>query len=120
MYNIKGDFMAFDGLFLKHLINLEKDKIINSRVNSIGQIDSNYFVFSLWNYASFNLIISLEPGNCYFNIDKSKVNVNNDYSHFLNILKTHLLKGEIISFNQINNDRIIEIKIKTINEILSE
>lgn len=120
MYNINGDFMAFDGLFLRHLLDLEKEKIKEARINSIGQIDNNYFVFSLWKNSAFNLIVSLEPGNCYFNIDNSKVNVNNEYSHFLNILKTHLLKGEILSISQANNDRIIEIKIKTINEINDE
>ena len=88
MYNINGDFMAFDGLFLRHLLDLEKEKSKEARINSIGQIDNNYFVFSLWKNNAFNLIISLEPGNCYFNIDNSKVNVNNEYSHFLNILKT--------------------------------
>ena len=95
--------MAFDGLFLRHLVDLLKTKIIGSRINSIGQIDSNYFIFSLWNNSSFNFISSLEPGNCYINIDNSKVNVNKEYSHFLNILKTHISKGEIIDFNIINN-----------------
>ena len=103
--------MAFDGLFLRHLVDLTKKDIINSRINSIGQIDNNYFVFSLWNNSSMNLIVSLEPGNCYINIDNSKINVNKEYSHFLNILKTHLCKGEIMDFNIVNNDRIIEIKI---------
>lgn len=118
MYNIKGDKnMAFDGLFLRHFIELTKDKIINSKINSIGQIDNNYFVFSLWNNSNTNLIISLEPGNCYLNLDSSKVNVNKEYSHFLNILKTHISKGEIIDYQMINNDRIVDIKVKTINEI---
>lgn len=112
--------MAFDGLFLRHFVDLLKTKIIGSRINSIGQIDNNYFIFSLWNNTTFNFISSLEPGNCYINIDNSKVNVNKEYSHFLNILKTHISKGEIIDFNIINNDRIIEIKIKTINEINDE
>ena len=109
--------MAFDGLFLRHFIDLSKEKIINSRINSIGQIDNNYFVFSLWNNKSFNFITSLEPGNAYVNIDYEKIDVNKEYSHFLNILKVHLTKGEIIDINIANNDRIIEIKIETINEI---
>ena len=37
--------------------------------------------------------------------------------HFLNILKVHLTKGEIIDINIANNDRIIELKFKTVNEI---
>jgi len=109
--------MAFDGLFLRHFVDLTKNKVINSRINSIGQIDNNYFVFSLWNNSSNNLIISLEPGNSYVNLDSSKVNVNKEYSHFLNIIKTHISKGEIIDYSIVNNDRIIDLKIKTINEI---
>ena len=41
MYNINGDFMAFDGLFLRLLLDLEKEKIKEARINSIGQIDNN-------------------------------------------------------------------------------
>ncbi len=109
--------MAFDGLFIRHFTDLIKDEVINSRINSIGQIDNNYFIFSLWKNSSFNLLISLEPGNCYLNLDNSKIDINKEYSHFLNILKTHLAKGEIISIDTVNNDRILEIKIKIINEI---
>lgn len=109
--------MAFDGLFLRHFIELIRNKVINSKINSIGQIDNNYFVFSLWNNANYNLITSLEPGNCYINLDTSKVIVNKEYSHFLNILKTHVSKGEIIDCTIANNDRIVDLKIKTINEI---
>ena len=40
MYNINGDFMAFDGLFLKHLINLEKDKIITQKNTTIASLNA--------------------------------------------------------------------------------
>jgi len=109
--------MAFDGLFLRHFIDLIKDKVINSKINSIGQIDNNYFVFSLWNNSNYNLITSLEPGNCYINLDTSRINVNKEYSHFSNILKTHISKGEIIDISIANNDRIVDLTIKTINDI---
>lgn len=99
--------MAFDGLFIHHLINEIKNDIIDKRINKFLTVNDTDFLLQLSNKK--NLFITLNRSSSYFcEVDCSLLQ---SQSHLTNFIKKHLEGGIIKDISQYNNDRIVTISI---------
>lgn len=94
--------MAFDGLFIKKLINETTPFILNKKVNKIYS-SKDHFYFKLGEYF---LTFNLSKSNSFFYI--SNKSLNNFNNEFLKTLKIYLNNTKLISINQKGYDRIIK------------
>lgn len=93
--------MAFDGIFLSHLIK-EFDIIKNTHVNNIN-FSKNSFIF---NFGKKFLIIDFNTNRsiCYIK-DKDQMIYENNW--FSSIINTHLKGSKLLDINQHFTDRIV-------------
>ncbi len=110
--------MGFDGLMFRRISNLLQEKYQYSKINKIIELTSDSYLFLLYspNYTS-NLLISLNPSSSFITPFSGKYKVLDNQNHFTNLLKTHLEGSTIMSFEQLNNDRIMKITINKRNDI---
>ncbi|MDD3383482.1 MAG: NFACT family protein [Bacilli bacterium] len=110
--------MGFDGLMFRRISNLLQEKYRYSKINKIIELTSNSYLFLLYSpdYSS-NLLISLNTNSSFITPFMGKYKAMDKQSHFTNLLKTHLEGSTIMSFEQLNNDRIMKIIINKRNDI---
>lgn len=109
--------MAFDGFFTRKIIKELNDELSYGRINKINNISNNEIIFTIRKNSKKKLLISINP-------QRSRIHItNNNYenpkypSNFCTVLRKYLINGYIIEFSQINNDRIIWVKIKNNDEL---
>ncbi len=110
--------MSADGRFLKYLskeLNLE---LANGKIQKISQISKTDYLFSIRSQGeNKNLYISLSTSLSRIHL----INKNWDNlitpGGFCMFMRKHLESGLIEQITTLNNDRIIEIQIKNINDL---
>ena len=109
--------MAFDGFFVRKLVEEFNESILYSRINKINNLSNDEFIFSIRKGKNLKLYVSA-------NSSASRIQlINNNYenpqtpSNFCSVLRKYLMGGIIEKINQINNDRIIKFKIKNFDEL---
>ena len=106
--------MAFDGLFLHHLINEIREDIIDKKIFTINSISDTDYAFYLSNKKT--LFISLNPSHSYLLINERK-----DYLTSSSILslyfKKHIEGGIIKNIYQYENDRLAIIEIDAFDDL---
>lgn len=113
--------MAMDGLMIKSLANKLNNELVKAKLTKINELSSQVYALSFWKQGSpYTLMISLSPNQSYIYIDEENREVQHEFSHFGNVLKTHLLNAKIEKIEQFNNDRIFDITFCFINEIFVE
>ena len=105
--------MAFDGVFAHYLINEIKPQIINKRISKVIAINDTDYAFLLSNKDC--LILSADKNFSHFRLS------HNDYihtdNHFGNILKKYFASSFITDIAQLDNDRMVQIKVSKNDEL---
>ncbi len=105
--------MAFDGLFLHHLIDELKINIINKRINKVITINDNDFAFIL--NGQLTLFITINPLTPHIRLSNEKFLTSQ--TTLSNFLKKHIDGGIITNIGQYNNDRIIIIDLNSSDDL---
>ena len=108
--------MAFDGIVTKSIVS-ELQNIVGSKIDKVYEPDKNTIVLGLYyqgkNYA---LNICIDAHNCRLNLTThSKINPL-VAPNFCMLLRKHLIGGKISDISMQGLERIVNIKIETINE----
>ncbi|NLK12493.1 MAG: fibronectin-binding domain-containing protein [Candidatus Phytoplasma sp.] len=105
--------MAFDGVFIYHLINELKEKFIHSRIEKVFQPNKDSFVFQTYLDKKRNLLkIDLNPHSNGIYLTEKKYVQHESNQFFLSIRK--FLEGGIIKdIYQHHTDRVIILEITT-------
>lgn len=109
--------MAFDGFFVRKLVNELQNELVSARINKINNIASDEFIFSVRKGKNFKLLLSASPSASRIQITKNSYENPITPSNFCSVLRKYLTGGIIQSIDQINNDRIIKLKIKNFDEL---
>ena len=107
--------MAFDGIVTKSIVS-ELQNIVGSKIDKVYEPDKNTIVLGLYyqgkNYA---LNICIDAHNCRLNLTThSKINPL-VAPNFCMLLRKHLIGGKISDISMQGLERIVNIKIETIN-----
>ena len=108
--------MAFDGIVTKSIVK-EMQNIIGSKIDKIYEPDKNTIILGLYlNGKNYALNICIDSHNCRMNLTThQKVNPL-VAPNFCMLLRKHLIGGRIADFSMLGLERLVEIKIETINE----
>lgn len=113
--------MPMDGLMIKALAKKLENCLDNAKLTKINELSSQVYALSFWKQGNpCTLIISLSPNQSYIYIDEENREVQHEFSHFGNILKTHLLNARIEKITHYKNDRIFDLTFSFVNEIYVE
>ena len=109
--------MAFDGFFVRKLVEEFNRSILYSRINKINNLSNDEFIFSIRKGKNLKLYVS--ANSCASRIQLTNNSYENPQtpSNFCSVLRKYLMGGIIEEINQINNDRIIKFKIKNFDEL---
>ncbi|MFF3021579.1 NFACT family protein [Gottfriedia sp. NPDC057948] len=113
--------MSFDGLFTGAMTNEVASKLTTGRISKIVQ-PSNYEVLLTVraNGANHKLIISAHPSYARFHFTNQNYDTPSEPSMFTMLLRKHLNGGIIESITQLEHERIVNIKVRSRNEIGDE
>ena len=110
--------MAIDGVFLHHLIAELTPFVKDAKVNKIIQPDYHLFSFSIRkNGENHDLLLSCGLNDARIHLTCEKYNNPATPYGFCMLLRKYLERSIIISFEQIENDRIVKIAFKSANEL---
>ncbi len=113
--------MPLDGLMVKALAKKLNVHLSNAKLTKINELSSQVYALSFWKQTSpCTLMISLSPNQSYIYLDEESKEVQHEFSHFGNILKSHLLNAKIIKITPYNNDRIFDLTFSFLNEVYIE
>ncbi|CCV64565.1 Fibronectin-binding protein A [Alteracholeplasma palmae J233] len=105
--------MAFDGVFIYHLINEFNTELKQARIEKINQTDKELFSFQLYfNKKRMFLNINLNSHLCSAFLTSTK-STSSLSSQFLMTLRKHLEGGIINNISQHHTDRVIIFDITT-------
>ncbi len=110
--------MAFDGFITKAVISELNNKIIGSKVNKIFEPTKNEIILNLYKDATnYSLILCANPELCRICLTThSKPNPQNAFNYCM-LLRKYLAGGKIISINNYDLERTIEIQFECYNEL---
>lgn len=109
--------MAFDGFFVRKLIPELEENLVHGRINKINNLSTDEFIFSIRKGKNLKLLLSASPRASRLQITKNIYENPNAPSNFCSVLRKYVMGGIIQSFEQVNNDRIVFIKIKNFDEL---
>lgn len=109
--------MAFDGFFVRKLVEEFNESILYSRINKINNLSNDEFIFSIRKGKNLKLYVSANSSASRIQLTNNSYENPQTPSNFCSVLRKYLLGGIIEEINQINNDRIIKFKIKNFDEL---
>ena len=109
--------MAFDGFFVRKLVEEFNESILYSRINKINNLSNDEFIFSIRKGKNLKLYVSANSSASRIQLTNNNYENPQTPSNFCSVLRKYLLGGIIEEINQINNDRIIKFKIKNFDEL---
>ena len=109
--------MAFDGFFVRKLVEEFNESILYSRINKINNLSNDEFIFSIRKGKNLKLYVSANSSASRIQLTNNSYENPQTPSNFCSVLRKYLMGGIIEEINQINNDRIIKFKIKTFDEL---
>ncbi len=108
--------MAFDGIVTKKIVE-ELQDIIGSKIDKIYQPDKNTIVLGLYlNGKNYALNICIESHNCRINLTTHQKTNPLVAPNYCMLLRKHLIGGRISAIDMVGLERVVKIKIETINE----
>ncbi|HEL0707796.1 TPA: NFACT family protein [Streptococcus equi subsp. zooepidemicus] len=110
--------MSFDGFFLHHLTQELNHSIVNGRIQKVNQPFDNELVLTIRNHRqTYKLLLSAHP--VFGRIQLTQTDSQNpQFPNTFTMIMRKYLQGAIIEgFEQIDNDRIIEMTVSNKNEI---
>ncbi|MFN8577331.1 MAG: NFACT RNA binding domain-containing protein [Candidatus Sericytochromatia bacterium] len=109
--------MIVDNLIVNSFTKELTKYLINSKIERIGQISKDSFLFNFWNKKNFKVIVSLNSENYRICFTKKNYKINNQGSTFFMHLKKSIEGGVLLDIEQINFDRIIKFKIESLDNV---
>ena len=109
--------MAFDGFFVRKLVEEFNRSILYSRINKINNLSNDEFIFSIRKGKNLKLYVSANSSASRIQLTNNSYENPQTPSNFCSVLRKYLMGGIIEEINQINNDRIIKFKIKNFDEL---
>ena len=109
--------MAFDGFFVRKLVEEFNESILYSRINKINNLSNDEFIFSIRKGKNLKLYVSANSSASRIQLTNNSYENPRTPSNFCSVLRKYLMGGIIEEINQINNDRIIKFKIKNFDEL---
>ena len=109
--------MAFDGILIHHLVEELKSNLVFGRINKIIQPNPTDIILQTHNHHTFNFLISMSYNNPRFYLINEKPQAPLNPYNFCMVLRKYLERGIIKDIIQIENDRIVLIKIENKNEL---
>ncbi|MFV0504360.1 MAG: NFACT family protein [Lachnospirales bacterium] len=110
--------MAFDGIYIRSIINELKETIMNGRIDKIHQPDKNDIILSVRNFGKSNKIrLSINSANPLIGITNKSYENPQTPPMFCMILRKYLSGGRIVDITQPKFDRIINLHIQSLNEL---
>lgn len=109
--------MAIDGILIHHLVNELKEKLENGRINKIIQPNQNDLVFQIHNFKTYNLLISISFNYPRVYLINEKPQAPQNPFNLCMVFRKYIERGIIKEIQQIDNDRIILLKIENKNEM---
>lgn len=107
--------MSFDGVFINHLLEEIKTKLIKQRINRIHSLDRNSFILSLAN--RHELLIDLHADSCHLRFINTEYLPANQTFPLFTLLKKNLESGRILDVRQVDNDRIVILELAAYDEL---
>ncbi len=109
--------MPLDGLLLNKLAN-EISPLIGGKISKVLEIsESDYILQIRSNFKNYNLLLSASSQYYRFHLTEKKYEYPLVPKGFTMLLRKYLEGSIIQSIETIKNDRILEIKVKGLNEI---
>lgn len=109
--------MAIDGILIHHLVNELKEKLENGRINKIIQPNQNDLVFQIHNFKTYNLLISISFNYPRVYLINKKPQAPKNPFNLCMVFRKYIERGIVKEIQQIDNDRIILLKIENKNEM---
>jgi predicted ribosome quality control (RQC) complex YloA/Tae2 family protein len=107
--------MSFDGVFIRHLLEEIKINLIHQRINRVHNLDKNSFILSLSN--RYQLLIDLHADSSHLRYTNIEFIPANQTFPLFTLMKKNLEGGRILGLEQVENDRIIILKIASFNNL---
>ena len=108
--------MAFDGIVAKSIVT-ELQKIVGSKIDKIHQPDKNTIIIGLYlNGNNYALNTCIDSHNCRINLTTHQRTNPLVAPNFCMVLRKHLIGGRITEISMTGLERLVNIKIETINE----
>ncbi len=110
--------MPFDGIVTRAMATEIRHSILGGKIDKVYQPVREELVFNVRKLGDTRkLFASVESSSPRIHfIDKSPSNPANPFP-FCMLLRKHLSGGKILSVEQVGSDRVIEIKVQTLNEM---
>lgn len=109
--------MAFDGILIHHLVSELNNNLSNGRINKIIQPNPTDIILQIHNHHTYNFLISMSYNNPRFYLINEKPQSPLNPYNFCMVLRKYLERGIIKEIIQIENDRIVIVKIENKNEL---
>ena len=109
--------MAFDGILIHHLVNELNQNLKFGRINKIIQPNPTDIILQIHNHNTYNFLISMSYNNPRFYLIKDKPQSPLNPYNFCMVLRKYLERGIVKDIIQIENDRIVILKIENKNEL---
>ncbi len=109
--------MIIDNLITNALTKELKQNIEGGKIERIAQLSKDTFALNVWNKKLFKLVISLNSNTYRICFTEKNYKLNNQGSTFFNHLKKAIESGTITEIEQINFDRIINLKIESFDNV---
>jgi predicted ribosome quality control (RQC) complex YloA/Tae2 family protein len=111
------DLMAFDGIVTKAIVTELSDSIIESKIDKIYEPNKNTIILSLYSQGKhFSLNICIDSRNCRIHLTTHSRPNPLTPPNFCMLLRKHLIGGRISDIHMLGLERLVQIKIETINE----
>lgn len=109
--------MILDNLVTNALTKELIKYIKGGKIERIAQLSKDCFILHVWNKKLFKIVISLNAQTYRICFTDKNYKLNNQGSTFFNHLKKSIESGTIIDIEQINFDRIINLKIESFDNV---
>lgn len=110
--------MAFDGIFIHHLVKELEPLLLEGRIDKIYQLDRFTMVFHIRGNRTQHLLqFSVDPTHPYFCLDSDKATNPMEPPMFCMLMRKILIGGRITGFKQLGLERIIHMDMEVRNEL---
>ena len=109
--------MAFDGFFVKKMVEELEENILHGRINKINNLSTDEFVISIRKGKNLKLFLSANSNTSRIQLTNNSYENPSTPSNFCSVLRKYLTGGIILEINQVNNDRIVILKIKNFDDL---
>lgn len=110
--------MPFDGSVINSVVYELNQKILNGKIDKIHQPEKDELIFAIrGNRENIKLLISASPSYPRLHLTKESKSNPQTPPTFCMLLRKHLIGGRIVSINQPDFERIVEITVECLDEM---